>query len=156
MKKNEIYPTVPMTREPVKFIYKPIMQAWIGRKKGGAISFYSFELRTTLSQIANRGTLPQIDFDYGFQSLVHLIEEKFKGQYNEARIYGLHKATDTYSQLLMKFKNGKVVFDDSPNFGSDEWIKFKENRANRILHQVRQADEVYEITNLKRNLKKPE
>ena len=146
---------LPTAREPRIFTYKPIMYAWIGRKKGGGITLYSFELRNSLSQIVNRGVKPLLDFDYGLQSLQHLIEHKFKGQYNVARIYGLTNQDKIAGKIVMEYRNDQLVFEDTKNlnFSEERWIRFKENRIRWIQERIYHADIVYHIENLKQNLK---
>ena len=69
------------------YIYIPILSAYIIFKNGKRCKFYSYEMRTSISQIRFRDFHPAIDFDFGYQALISMIEDKLKGQYKSAIIY---------------------------------------------------------------------
>lgn len=132
-----------------EYTYRPIMSAWFAWKKGGTATRYSYELRNTLKEIRYRGQLPHIDFDYGFQSLVSLIEEHHKGKYNFARIYGHVNENDKEGKLLREYTNDQLSdeFNSWPDFKSEKWQKHKDSLANKIYIKARHAKIVKSVLN---------
>lgn len=130
-----------------EFKYKPIMTAWFAWKNGGTGTRYSFELRNTLKKIRYRGELPHIDFHYGFQSLVNLIENHHKGKYNTAIIYGLRNENDEVGVVLRKYVNDQLVIEADPDFNQDKWCEKKDRLMKKIYVCARNAKIVTSVLN---------
>lgn len=132
-----------------EYRYKPIMSAWFAWKKGGTGTRYSFELRNTLKKIRYRGELPHIDFDYGFQSLVNLIENHHKGEYNCAIIYGLRNEYEeiTSGIVLRKYVKDNLIIMNDPNFSMEKWRNKKDQLIQNIFIKARNAKIVTSVLN---------
>jgi hypothetical protein len=121
-------------RTPIEYKYMPCMYLWVALKKGGTKVFYSRELRNSLKQIAHRGSLPNIDLHFGYQSLQNLAEETLKGQYNKAIIYGLVNNNITSGIKLCEYdKNGKFTPVKEPDFNSEKWQQRRDIIASSLV-----------------------
>lgn len=147
-------PTI-TTAPPRIFIYRPVFYAWVGTKSKGPKTFYSFELQNTFSQIINRGVLPHIDFMFGYQGLIHLVEETLKGQYNDARIcFNRHPQHQGEGRIFRHYKKGilQEPYQDPP-FGHQYFETLKDTIIQRIIAASHHADQIYHIKDLSTNLK---
>ena len=139
----------------VEFKYKPIMSAWFAWKSGGTSTRYSFELRNTLKEIRYRGQLPHIDFDYGFQSLINLIEKHHKGNFICARIYGHRNDNDLHGVLLREYKYDELIIPEDPtkhpdiypDFTAKKWQDKKDSLTQHLSYRIRHAQIVTSVLN---------
>lgn len=138
-------------QESAEWIYKPIMSAWIVFNDGNKCKFYSYELRKSLEQIKHNRSEAVIDFDYGYQALWRLIEEKYKGQHTEARIYGHVNNDDDEGKLLREYKYGilQKPYKD-PDFSEEKWVKKAQSMAKEITDNVRRHKRIAHVSNKKR------
>lgn len=137
--------------KPRIYTYTPKMKIWLGVKKGLPKTFYSFELRNTLRQIVLRSQYPNIDYQYGLDSLKTLIETKLKGKYNEAIIYWINSEPEK-DVIICKYVNDQLIYNRQEesakqnfDFSSPFFQEFKEKEANRIVSNIQRSHIVKHI-----------
>ena len=111
------------------YVYCPVLSAFVQFKNGKKCKFYSYEMRTTISQIRFRDFHPVIDLDYGYQALISMVEEKLKGQYTSALLYKNKKA-DENGTLCRQYKNGELLKMEDPDFNTfqaKQWVRRRED-----------------------------
>ncbi len=121
------------------FFYVPILSVTVYFKDGKKCKFYSYELRTSISQIRFRDFQPQLDFDYGYQALINMVETTLKGKYNTAIIYKNANFT-TNGIECRKYINDELVTMNDPDFNTPAGIEWKANRENWIKEKVLKCD----------------
>lgn len=133
-----MHPQTKTQQQPSEFIYMPSMHLWIAWKKGGTSKLYSYELRNTLKQIVYRDEKPRIDLEYGFQRLVHLVENVHRGKFNSARIYGNSSQTQTKDTLLQEYNSeGKITVLRSFDFAEEKYKNLEQTLIDRLINNIR-------------------
>lgn len=111
------------------FLYIPVLSAVVIFNNGKQCKFYSYEMRTSISQIRFQDFHPVIDFDYGYQALISMIENKLKGQYVSALIYKSSNS-DEHGILCRLYQKGHLKTMSDPDFSTAEakaWTRKRED-----------------------------
>ena len=111
------------------FLYIPVLSAVVIFNNGKQCKFYSYEMRTSISQIRFQDFHPVIDFDYGYQALISMIEGKLKGQYVSALIYKSNNS-DEHGILCRLYQKGFLKTMNDPDFNTPAakaWTRKRED-----------------------------
>ncbi len=119
----------------IVYDYIPIFTAVIFFKNGGKCTFYSYELRNSISQIRYQNFYPEVDLEHGYKTLVRMIEDQFYGKVKCALIYSTVKRSKG-GTLLRRYNYGVLDLINDPDFGSDKLKSWVSKRAKYIKDAV--------------------
>lgn len=123
----------------IVYDYIPIFTAVIFFKNGGKCTFYSYELRTSISQIRYQNFYPEVDLEHGYKTLVRMIEEHYYGKSKCALIYSTVNRTKG-GKLLRRYNDGVLDLINDPDFGSEKLKSWVYKRAQHIKDSVMACD----------------
>ena len=133
------------------FVYVPVLSALIDFNNGKKCKFYSYELRTSISQIRFQDFHPVIDFEYGYQALVSMIEGKLKGQFTSALIYKNSKE-DEHGTLCRLYQKGFLKTMNDPDFNSSDAKAWTRRREDFYKSQIMNCEVCIDYSQRKKEM----